>query len=90
MVAVCITSWYTPLAMWKAPPVVDVRHKLGLSQRAFARLLDLGWQTVASWEQGIRSPLGPARALLRILDKEPEAALRALRDDAPVKRRSKP
>jgi putative transcriptional regulator len=34
--------------------------------------------TVRNWEQGKRLPAGPAKALLRILDKAPEAALSAL------------
>ena len=34
--------------------------------------------TLHNWEQGIRTPQGPAWALLRVVDAEPEAALRAL------------
>ena len=34
--------------------------------------------TIRNWEQGKRSPTGAARALLRVLDKAPEASLMAL------------
>jgi putative transcriptional regulator len=34
--------------------------------------------TVRNWEQGKRAPQGPARALLRIIDRAPETALKAL------------
>lgn len=33
---------------------------------------------IRNWEQGKRSPTGAARALLKVLDKAPEAALAAL------------
>ncbi|MCA7120919.1 MAG: helix-turn-helix domain-containing protein [Acidibrevibacterium sp.] len=55
-----------------------VRHKVGLSQDAFAARLGLPVATVRNWEQGKRLPRGPARALLRILAKAPETALAAL------------
>lgn len=58
-----------------------VRHKVGLSQDAFAARLGLPVATVRNWEQGKRLPRGPARALLRILAKAPEAALAALTPD---------
>jgi putative transcriptional regulator len=35
--------------------------------------------TIRNWEQGKRSPTGAARALLKVLDKAPKAALVALR-----------
>ncbi len=36
-------------------------------------------KTVRNWEQGKGSPTGAARALLKVLDKAPEASLMALR-----------
>lgn len=56
-----------------------VRHRLGLSQVDFAHRLEVSVETIRNWEQGKRSPTGAARALLRVLDKAPEAALDALR-----------
>ena len=55
-----------------------VRRKLGLSQREFARRIHVSVETVRNWEQGKRIPTGAAQALLRILDKVPEAAMMAL------------
>ena len=55
-----------------------VRQKLGLSQRSFALRIGIPVDTVRNWEQGKRLPRGPARALLRIIDREPDAAMNAL------------
>ncbi|HID00997.1 MAG TPA: helix-turn-helix domain-containing protein [Piscirickettsiaceae bacterium] len=55
-----------------------VRRKLGLSQREFAHRIHVSVETVRNWEQGKRVPTGAAQALLRVLDKAPEAALMAL------------
>jgi putative transcriptional regulator len=52
-----------------------------LSQDAFAARLGLPAATVRNWEQGKRLPRGPARALLRMIDKAPESALAALMPD---------
>ncbi len=62
-------------------PSVDVaaaRKKLGLSQDKFARAFGVSPGTIRNWEQGRRQPVGPAKVLLRVIDKEPEAVLRAL------------
>ena len=57
----------------------QVRHRLGLSQAQFALRIDVSLETIRNWEQGKRSPTGAAKALLRLLDKAPELALRTLR-----------
>lgn len=49
-----------------------IREKTGLSQNQFAQKLDISSSTLKKWEQGTRTPTGPAKALLRILDKQPE------------------
>jgi putative transcriptional regulator len=59
-----------------------VRRRVGLSQVAFARRIGVPVDTVRNWEQGKRAPQGPARALLRIIDRAPELALSALDPDA--------
>ena len=56
-----------------------VRKRLGLSQVEFAERIDVPLDTIRNWEQGRRFPTGPARALLRVLDKAPKATLSALR-----------
>ena len=55
-----------------------VRRRMGLSQAELARRIDVSPETIRNWEQGKRHPTGAARALLRILDKAPETALRVL------------
>ncbi len=55
-----------------------VRRRTGLTQAAFAARIGVPLDTVRNWEQGKRTPAGPARALLRVLDRAPEAALAAL------------
>ena len=55
-----------------------VRWRLGFSQAEFAKRIDVSLDTIRNWEQGKRSPTGAAKALLRVLDKAPEAALAAL------------
>jgi putative transcriptional regulator len=55
-----------------------VRRKVGLSQVMFARKFQIPVDTLRNWEQGKRAPQGPARALLRIIDRMPEAAMEAI------------
>lgn len=44
----------------------------------FATRIYVSLETIRNWEQGKRSPTGAAKALLKVLDKAPEAALAAL------------
>lgn len=55
-----------------------VRRRLGLTQAEFSHKLDISLDTIRKWEQGKRSPTGAAKALLKVLDRAPEAALAAL------------
>lgn len=55
-----------------------VRRRLGFSQAEFATRIDVSLETIRNWEQGKRSPTGAAKALLKVLDKAPDAALAAL------------
>ena len=56
-----------------------IRKKLGMSQREFANTLGVPVSIWRNWEQN-RVAMEPATiALMRILAREPEAALRALR-----------
>jgi putative transcriptional regulator len=54
-----------------SPPQV-IRSKLKMSQSAFAGLLGVSMRTLQDWEQGRRTPQGPAIALLRIAEQHPE------------------
>lgn len=55
-----------------------IRRRMGLSQTELARRIAVSPETIRNWEQGKRCPTGAARALLRLLDKAPETALRVL------------
>lgn len=62
-------------------PNVDVkavRRRLGLSQREFAHQFSFSVRSVQNWEQKRRVPDGPARVLLTVIDREPQAVLRAI------------
>jgi putative transcriptional regulator len=50
----------------------DIRKRLNLSQAAFAGLMGVSLRTVQDWEQGRRTPSGPAKSLLRIAEQHPE------------------
>jgi putative transcriptional regulator len=58
--------------------VSSIRFKLGLTQVEFASKFCISLGTLRHWERGDRKPNGPALALLHVVDKEPEAVLRAL------------
>ncbi len=58
--------------------VAALRRFTGLSQAAFARALGISVHTLRNWEQGRRSPEGPARALLQVAAVNPEAVVGAL------------
>jgi putative transcriptional regulator len=55
-----------------------IRKKLDLTQDQMATVLGTSPSGYKKWEQGKRQPSGAARTLLRIMEKEPEAVLRAL------------
>ena len=56
----------------------NVRGQTGLTQAAFAARIGVPVETVRNWEQGKRSPRGPARALLKVLERAPDAAFAVL------------
>ena len=62
------------------PEVRAIREKTGLSQQDFARLIGVSKRTLENWEQGRRHPTGPARALLKIMDKDAGHAVQVLHD----------
>ena len=57
-----------------------IRSRLDLSQTQFALMIGVSKSTLQNWEQGRREPDGPAKALLRIVDKQPKAVLQALQE----------
>lgn len=65
-----------------APAAIDVRavrRKLRLSQAQFAARFGFAAASVRNWEQGRARPEGPARVLLAVIAKHPEAVEDALR-----------
>ncbi len=56
----------------------NVRGRTGLTQIAFAAQIGVPVETVRNWEQGKRSPRGPARALLKVIEQAPDAAFAVL------------
>ena len=56
-----------------------VRARTKLTQAEFASRIGVPIETVRNWEQGKRSPRGPARALLKVIDKAPDVAFAVLR-----------
>ena len=55
--------------------IVRMRGKLGLSQSKFAAILGISADTLQNWEQGRRTPTGPAKVLLKIAARHPEVLL---------------
>ncbi|MCK6556815.1 transcriptional regulator [Candidatus Binatia bacterium] len=66
-------------------PRVDVkgiRARLQMTQAEFANTFGFTLHAVRHWEQGTRTPEGPARVLLTVIAQEPGAVVRALRRTA--------
>jgi putative transcriptional regulator len=57
----------------EVPEIRAIREAYDLSQAEFAALLGISVDTVQNWEQGRRTPAGPARILLQVVAKHPEA-----------------
>lgn len=63
------------------PQPIDVkaiRQKTGMSQQKFCATFGISIGTLRHWEQGLRSPRGPARVLLQVMEKNPDAVIEAL------------
>jgi putative transcriptional regulator len=61
-----------------------VRARTRLTQAEFAKRIGVPIETVRNWEQGKRSPRGPARALLKVIDSAPDVAFAVLSDRKPA------
>ena len=51
---------------------ISARQSVNLTQKEFARLLNVSVDSIQDWEQGRRSPRGAARTLLRVAHEHPE------------------
>jgi putative transcriptional regulator len=58
--------------------IKEIRSNLHKSQAEFALMIGVSLSTLKNWEQGRRSPEGPARALLKIAAVNPQAVAAAL------------
>jgi putative transcriptional regulator len=56
-----------------------IRRKLKLSQSEFAARFGIAPGTLRDWEQRRKRPEGPARVLLIVIEREPDAVERAIR-----------
>ena len=65
-----LEDWY--------PSVATLRRRLRMTQEQFARAIRVPVATLRNWEQHRVEPDPAAKALLWIIYREPEAALRAL------------
>jgi putative transcriptional regulator len=63
---------------YKPIDVKKIRSRLNVSQNQFSLMIGVSKSTLQNWEQNRRKPEGPAKALLTIVDKNPEAVLAAL------------
>jgi putative transcriptional regulator len=55
--------------------IKSIREGFGLTQVQFAAMMGISVRTLHNWEQGRRVPEGPARVLLQVAARHPEAVL---------------
>lgn len=78
-------EWFAKAEKLEPIDVKAIRAKLGMTQQEFARTFSLNLAALRDWEQRRHVPRGPALALLRIIDREPDMARRVLqRETSPT------
>ncbi len=63
------------------PEIINVkaiREKTGMSQQHFCATYGISIGTLRHWEQGLRTPRGPARVLLKVVERNPKAIIDAI------------
>ena len=75
----------SPPIVPEAPGAIDtaayarrIRANVRLTQAEFASRIGVPIETVRNWEQGKRAPRGPARALLKVIERAPDVAFNVL------------
>ncbi len=58
--------------------VRDAGAYLKGNRKAVARTFGISLDTLQNWEQGRRQPTGPAKVLLKVAERHPEAVLEAV------------
>ena len=61
-----------------ADRIIALRKRMKLSRQKFADRFGLDARALQDWEQGRRVPDRAARVLLTVIDREPEAVVRAI------------
>lgn len=57
-----------------------IREKTGMSQERFCATFGISIGTLRHWEQGLRTPRGAARVLLKVVDRNPKAVIAAVKE----------
>lgn len=60
--------------------VKAIREKTGMSQERFCATFGISLGTLRHWEQGLRTPRGAARVLLKVVSQNPKAVIAAVRE----------
>jgi putative transcriptional regulator len=55
-----------------------IREQTGMSQQRFCAAFGISLGTLRHWEQGLRSPRGAARVLLKVVQHNPKAVIKAI------------
>jgi len=58
--------------------VKSIREKTGMSQQRFCATFGISIGTLRHWEQGLRTPRGAARVLLKVVEQNPDAVIKAI------------
>ena len=66
----------------RAPDPKRIRTRLHLTQEEFARRFEIALGTLRDWEQGSHIPDSTAKAYLRVIEKNPEAVVQALKGES--------
>ena len=65
------TLTITPVEVFTAHDIKDIRNQTGLTQVLFAKFMGVSVKTVESWEAGRNHPEGAACRLLTLTKKDP-------------------
>jgi putative transcriptional regulator len=67
--------------MRRVPNPQEIRQRMGLTQREFARRFEIALGTLRDWEQGTRRPDSAAKSYLRVIEARPDVVLAVLGGD---------
>jgi putative transcriptional regulator len=68
-----------PAFIYTDVDVAKIRAKLKMSQAEFADMIQVSKRVVQEWEQRRKAPSGPARALLKVVERAPQTVKRVLK-----------